>query len=173
MAIHEIRESIVNDEFIITDKDKVTYIEKVIQLKPGKKHTVAAIDVFIDNMLVSHNSDNDNYLYGEVLLTSQPLLLTNQKLGGGYGNNSNRTPAVSVDTLPYKMIFTVASSGGRIEPCRIEQEFPNNFLGAMPTFSWYTPRLYMYVIIYSAANPSIVTVKDLEISAYVAVDSRS
>ena len=170
MAIHEIRESITQDDFVITDKDEVTYIEKVIQLQTGKRHTVAAIDVFIDNMLVSH--DSDDYVYGEVLLTSQPLLLTNQGLGGGYGQNTNRTPAVSVDTLLYKMIFTVQSSGGRVEPCKIEQEFPNNFLGAMPTFSWYTPRLYMYVIMYTTNNKGTVTVKDLEISAYVAVDSK-
>mgnify|MGYP003109079882 CR=1 FL=1 len=170
MAIHEIRESITQDDVVISSQDEVTYIEKVIQLQTGKRHTVAAIDVFIDNMLVSH--DSDDFVYGEVLLTSQPLLLTNQALGGNYGRNTNRTPAVSVDTLLYKMIFTLPPGRGRVEPCKIEQEFPNNFLGAMPTFSWYTPRLYMYVIMYTTGNPSVISIKNLEISAYVAVDSK-
>ena len=63
MAIHEIRESITQDQVVITNKKEVTYIEKAIQLQTGKRHTVAAIDVFIDNMLLSHNA-GDDYVYG-------------------------------------------------------------------------------------------------------------
>jgi len=174
MAIHEIRESIIVDEITINNRDEIQYIEKIIPLKVGNRHTVASIDVFIDNILCNTTASED--IYGEILLTSQPLLLTNQQLGLGYGNDTNRTPAVSVDTILYKMQFTIPSppSGPfAFEPyVQIRQEFPNNFLGAMPTFSWYSPRIYMYVILYATQLPSDATVFNLEVSAYVAVDSK-
>ena len=175
MAIHEIRESIIVDEIIIESRDEMSYIEKIIPLKVGNRHTVASIDVFIDNILCDHNSDKD--IYGEILLTSQPLLLTNQSLGQSYGNNTNRTPAVSVDTILYKMQFTIPTQPvgpvlGADPYVNIKQEFPNNFLGAMPTFSWYSPRIYMYVILYAAGVSGTLKISNLEVSAYVAVDSK-
>jgi len=171
VAIHEIRESITLDKFPIDNTSETAYIEKVIPLKRGFRHTVNAIDVFIDNIWMS--SDTDITLYGEIVLTSQPLLLTNQAIGLSFGNNSNRTPPVSVDTILYKMQFTCVSQTGKVgvEPVTIRQEFPNNFLGSMPTFSWYTPRLYMYVVLYESQGTN-TTVDNLSVSAYVAVDSK-
>ena len=176
MAIHEIRESIIADEIIIDTSDEIQYIEKIIPLKVGNRHTVASIDVFIDNILCNTTSSKD--IYGEILLTSQPLLLTNQMFGQGYGNNTNRTPAVSVDTILYKMQFTIPAPpagpiGAPVEPyVNIRQEFPNNFLGAMPTFSWYSPRIYMYVVLYATGLSGVAKISNLEASAYVAVDSK-
>ena len=174
MAIHEIRESIILDNVSVESTAEVAYIEKIIPLKTGYQHTVNAIDVFVDNIWVA--SDSDLPMYGEVILSAQPLLLTNQTYGNSFGNNSNRTPAVSVDTILYKMLFTFDAQIGKVAvtPLQVQQEFPNNFLGAMPTFSWYTPRIYMYVILYEAqgsATPS-TTVQNLEVSAYVAVNSK-
>ncbi len=169
MAIHEIRESIIIDEFEVDNTEEIAYIEKVIPLKTGFRHTVNAIDVFIDNMWVE--SDSNLPMYGEIILSAQPLLLTNQRYGSSLGNNSNRTPPVSTDTILYKMLFTFDSEIGKVgSPCTILQEFPNNFLGSMPTFSWYTPRLYMYVVLYEQQGFSSV-VQNLEVSAYVAVNS--
>ena len=171
MAIHEIRESITLDSLPLDNISEMAYIEKVIQLKTGQRHTVNAIDVFIDNVWMS--SDTDIILYGEVILSAQPLLLTNQALGNSFGNNTNRSPAVSVDTILYKMQFQCESQTGKVSttPIKILQEFPNNFLGAMPTFSWYTPRLYMYVLLYEGQGTN-TTVDNLSVSAYVAVDSK-
>jgi len=172
MAIHEIRESIILDEIKI-DSSEVAYIEKIIPLKTGYRHTVNAIDVFVDNIWMS--SDSELPMYGEVILSAQPLLLTNQKYGNSLGADQSRTPAISVDTILYKMLFTFDAQIGKIAttPLQIQQEFPNNFLGAMPTFSWYTPRIYMYVILYESQSSGFdATVQDIEISAYVAVDSK-
>lgn len=172
MAIHEIRESIILDEIKI-DSSEVAYIEKIIPLKTGYRHTVNAIDVFVDNIWMS--SDSELPMYGEVILSAQPLLLTNQKYGNSLGADQSRTPAISVDNILYKMLFTFDAQIGKIAttPLQIRQEFPNNFLGAMPTFSWYTPRIYMYVILYESQSTGFdATVQDIEISAYVAVNSK-
>lgn len=161
MAIHEIRESI-NQTPLTLDSNGVAYVERVIHLKQGYRHTVNAIDVFIDNIYVSTNSVER--VLGEIILTSQPMLLTAEPYNALYLKSS---PQVGVDNILYKMQFNIAGEGrGITQPF---QEFPNNFLGAMPTFSWYTPRLYMYVVYYG--EPSTI-VSDTKVSAYVAVDSR-
>lgn len=161
MAIHEIRESI-NQPSITTDSNNVAYIERVIQLKQGYRHTVNAIDVFIDNLFTT--ADGLEVTLGEVVLSSQPMLLTSDANNTIYTKSS---PQVGIDNILYKMQFTVQPrDSGQVA---ILQEFPNNFLGAMPTFSWYTPRLYMYLIFYNASGTLIQNAK---ISAYIAVDSK-
>lgn len=161
MAIHEIRESI-NQTPLVTDSNGVAYVERVIHLKQGYRHTVNAIDVFIDNIYAT--ADGLDVTLGEVVITSQPMLLTDEPYSTLYQKS---TPQVGIDTILYKMQFNLqGESRGITSPY---QEFPNNFLGAMPTFSWYTPRLYMYVVFYNAPN---VTISNVKISAYVAVDSR-
>ena len=166
MAIHEIRESI--NTSITNAGERTVYIVNEIDLQRGKRHTVNAIDVFIDNMWVANESEQP--LYGEVVLTSQPMFLTDQDYNGNFVKS---TPQVSVDTILYKMQFTVPTNRGALEPIQILQEFPNNFLGATPTFSWYTPKMYLYVVFYPDLSLDPVTINDIRISAYVAVDERN
>ena len=150
MAIHEIRESINGS--ITNAGERNVFMVKEINLQRGKRHTINSIDVFIDNMWV--NNEGEAPLYGEVVLTSQPMFLTDQDFNTEYLNS---TPQVGVDTILYKMQFVCPVSRGTPEPITILQEFPNNFLGATPTFSWYTPRMYMYVVFYAPVSLDPVT----------------
>ncbi|GAG91376.1 unnamed protein product, partial [marine sediment metagenome] len=84
----------------------------------------------------------------------------------------NSTPQVGVDTILYKMQFAAPASKLTVEPITILQEFPNNFLGATPTFSWYTPKMYMYVVFYAPLSLDPVTISNIRVSAYVAVDEK-
>lgn len=165
MAIHEIRESI--NTTITNAGEKTVYIVNEIDLQRGKRHTVNAIDVFIDNLWVSQAGDDP--IYGEVVLTSQPMFLTNQQYNPDFLQS---TPQVGVDTILHKTQFLIPVAG-RPAPITILQEFPNNFLGSMPTFSWYTPKLYLYVVLYATPKLDPVTINDIRISAYVAVDERN
>ena len=166
MAIHEIRESI--NTSITNAGERAVYIVNEIDLQRGKRHTVNAIDVFIDNMWVSNESEQP--LYGEVVLTSQPMFLTDQDYNVNFVKS---TPQVAVDTILYKMQFSVPTNRGALEPIQILQEFPNNFLGASPTFSWYTPKMYLYVVFYPDLSLDPVTINNIRISAYVAVDEKN
>ena len=160
MAIHEIRESISLES--ITATDGVLYVERVINLQRGARHTVNAIDVFLDNPFF----ECDVQAICNIVISSQPMLLTNEVISAG---NAwlNDVPQAGVDTILYKGNFEVRSGTYN----QITAEFPNNFLGASPTFSWYTPRLYMYVVFTGSAGKSI-TVSDFRISAYIAVDNK-
>lgn len=162
MAIHEIRETI--NIPTMTSADGLIYVERVINLQRGTRHTVNSIDVFLDNPYFEYDVDA---IAIQVILSSQPMLLTSEQVSAT-NNFQNDTPAAGVDTILYKGNIV---SRGRGDAGSITAEFPNNFLGSMPTFSWYTPRLYMYVVAHGRDGASI-TLTDFRVSAYVAVDNK-
>ena len=160
MAIHEVRESISIPS--MTASDGLIFVERIINLQRGTRHTINAIDVFLDNPYF----DCDVQACANIVISSQPMLLTSEIISNANGW-LNDVPTAGVDTILYKGNFEVRSGSYN----QITAEFPNNFLGASPTFSWYTPRLYMYVVITGGAGKSI-QVDNFRLSAYVAVDSR-
>ena len=161
MAIHEIRESISIPT--MTASDGLVFVERIINLQRGTRHTINAIDVFLDNPYF----DVDVPAAANIVISSQPMLLTSEIISNANGW-FNDVPNAGVDTILYKGNFRATPGGGYNQ---IISEFPNNFLGASPTFSWYTPRLYMYVVITGGAGKSI-QVDNFRLSAYVAVDSK-
>jgi len=160
MAIHEIRESISLPE--ITANDGVIFVERIINLQRGSRHTINAIDVFLDNPYV----ECSDTAVCNIVISSQPMLLTNEVISV---TNAwlNDVPQAGVDTILYKGNFEIRSKAYN----QITAEFPNNFLGASPTFSWYTPRLYMYVVV-TGTNAKQIDVSNLRVSAYIAVDNK-
>ena len=160
MAIHEIRESISIP--FIKAADGLIYVERIINLQRGVRHTINSIDVYLDNPYFTCNAEEFTM---QVVLSSQPMLLTSDIIKAGFLND---VPNAGVDTILYKNQIQVTTRG---LPASITQEFPNNFLGSMPTFSWYTPKLYMYVVLH-AADGEEVSLANFRCSAYVAVDSK-
>ena len=160
MAIHEIRESISLDS--MTAVDGVVFVERIINLQRGSRHTINAIDVILDNPYLECSDS----AVCNIVISSQPMLLTDEVISA---TNLwlNDVPQAGVDTILYKGNFEVRSKAYN----QITAEFPNNFLGASPTFSWYTPRLYMYVVFTGGAGKQI-TVDNFRISAYIAVDNK-
>lgn len=163
MAIHEIRESISIPS--MTSNDGNIFVERIINLQRGTRHTINSIDVYLDNPYFDFDGES---CCVQVVLSSQPLLLTNEVIRAAPDSWLNDVPAAGVDTILYKCSYNWF---GRGTPAVLSGEFPNNFLGSMPTFSWYTPRLYMYVVLHSKAGED-VTLSNFRASAYVAVDSK-
>jgi len=160
MAIHEIRESISIPA--MKSADGLIYVERIINLQRGVRHTINSIDVYLDNPYFTCNAEEFTC---QVVLSSQPMLLTSEIIKPGFLND---VPNAGVDTILYKNQIQVAARG---LPASITAEFPNNFLGSMPTFSWYTPRLYMYVVLH-AGDGEEVSLFNFRCSAYIAVDSK-
>jgi len=161
MAIHEIRETISIPT--MTASDGLIFVERIINLQRGTRHTINAVDVFLDNPYF----EVDVAACANIVISSQPMLLTSETIST-VNAWFNDVPAAGVDTILYKGNFEI-TPGGRYTA--ITAEFPNNFLGSMPTFSWYTPRLYMYVVITGGTGKSI-QVDNFRLSAYIAVDSK-
>ena len=75
MAIHEIRETI--NIPTMTSADGLIYVERVINLQRGTRHTVNSIDVFLDNPYFEYDTDA---IAIQVILSSQPMLLTSEQV---------------------------------------------------------------------------------------------
>jgi len=160
MAIHEIRESISIPA--MKAADGLIYVERIINLQRGVRHTINSIDVYLDNPYFTCDAEEFTM---QVVLSSQPMLLTSEIIKPAFLND---VPNAGVDTILYKNQIQVSTRGN---PAAIVSEFPNNFLGSMPTFSWYTPKLYMYVVLHAASGQE-VSLSNFRCSAYIAVDSK-
>lgn len=163
MTIHEIRESI-EVKRTVPASNGLTIFQKVINLKDNVSHKMLQCDVFLDNPLPSFTGDS--YIM-EILVTPTPVIYTDMDINDGnaytYGN---RAPSASNENILFKRIITDDGRG-----VRTDQEFPNRFISARPTFTWYMPKLYLTVLLHSGADPD-VQFNNLAITMYCAIESK-
>ena len=159
--IHEIRETIQLTG--TSDSTGVIQFQKRINLRDGKRHTINHIDFFDDGILgASTTLENQGY---QVYVTNYPVVLTSED----FNNPSLLSGPLAGDD----MVLFKANGIQYASPQQdVRQEFPNQFLGSMPTFSFYTPQLYFTVIIEKVADDPVAEYsKTISMSLYMAVDS--
>ena len=170
--IHEIRETIqqtgTSVEISGAGTD-VLQIQKRINLKEGMRHTINHIDFFDDGLLNFSAGAFSRFNY-QVYVSNYPIVLTDMPFGEG---PSESGPLAGDDMVLFKanMVSYILGSGVPVLEGTIRQEFPNQFLGSMPTFSFYTPQLYFTVIIQQANDDPVPFTKNVQMSLYMAVDS--
>lgn len=158
--IHEIRETIQQTG----DSDSsngILQFQKRINLQEGKRHTINHIDFFDDGLFEFTNPD-ENLSY-QVLVTNYPIVITDNVTTVA---NFNSAPLAGDNQVLFKA--NMISWGPTNRDAR--WEFPNQFLGSMPTFSFYTPQLYFTVII-ERTSAQLSYSKTISMSLYMAVDS--
>lgn len=154
MPIHEIRESI-EQEKITLDSNGFGILQKVINLKENMSHKMLQCDAFADNPLPKVSGDT--YVM-ELMVTSTPVIYTDMTIA----SFSSRSPAVANENILFKEYFSNLSQvDGR--------EFPNRFISARPTFTWYMPKLYITLFIHG--NPD-AEIDSIAFSVYCAVESK-
>jgi len=161
MPIHEIRESIERDS-ITLDSNGYALIQKEINLKPNMSHQMLQGDLFLDNPMMPN--DSSNFLYYEFMVTPTPVVYTDMNIGAL--KFPNRLPSASLDNVLYKS--TIYQPSSAIPPV-IQEEFPNRFISARPTFTWYHPKLYLTLAIHGDANKVI---EDISMTFYCAVEAK-
>lgn len=137
MPIHEIRESI-EFETLNVGTTGLGIVQKEINLKEGVGHKMLQCDAFLDN---PNYSTTESGVMIELIVTPHPIIFTNMTIAG-FGN---RSPSASLDNVLFKQ--TMLSGDAGITTPTV-QEFPNRFISARPTFTWYTPRLYLTLLIH-------------------------
>lgn len=163
MPIHEIRESIELNRTQPADNG-LTIIQKEINLKDNVSHKMLQCDVFLDNPNPSYSTDA--YIM-EILVTPTPVIYTDMKLNiGPFITFDNRAPSAAMENVLFKRIIIQDANGQRLD-----QEFPNRFISARPTFTWYMPKLYLTVILHSGTDPDGIF-GNLAITMYCAVESK-
>jgi len=160
MMIVEIRESI-EQTTVQLDNLGFAIIQKEINLAPGMRHTMVQADLFQDTIITTAQGVGVSFEY---FVTPYPVIYTEmdfQKLP----IQGNRGPAAAVDTVLFKAILT---QGGASQLHNMET-FPNQTLGTVLTFSWYTPRLYITILVHGFDED---IVENLALSFYIAIDEK-
>lgn len=158
MPIHEIRESIEFNRIDVGSAG-LGIVQKEINLKEGVGHKMLQCDAFLDNPQYTTTEDG---VIIELMVTPHPVIYTNMIIGG----LANRAPSASLDTVLFKQTMSSGTAGIN-EPSITE--FPNRFISARPTFTWYTPRLYLTLLVH---GPRDAQVFDFGLTVYCAVEHR-
>ena len=162
MPIHEIRESIESPS-ITTDSNGFAIIQKEINLKENMSHKMLQCDIFIDNPNPTFSGDAYTM---EILVTPTPVIYTDMVVNGW----PSRAPSASVDNVLFKQIITRKVAYDEVGE-NVVTEFPNRFISARPTFTWYMPKLYLTLFIHSGTDPN-VDFRDIAITMYCAVEAK-
>lgn len=164
MGVEEFRETLeMDDVFIRADGDDNVIIQKRINLQSGKRHTLMAVD-FMDDSFVFPTNVTAAY---EFFISPYPIIPTNMRLGELW---TQRGPLGSDDAILFKQASTnVRNSPG---PNGVfTQRMPNETLGSLPTYVWYTPSLYLTLILHNEPDTGDWFIDDLAMSVYMAVNS--
>jgi hypothetical protein len=159
--IVEIRESIEQSE-VQLDSYGFAIIQKEINLAPGMRHTMVQADLFQDTIISTALQSAVDF---EFFVSPYPIVYTEMNFQSLPVTSLNRGPAAAVDTILFKSILTQ----GATSQLHNMETFPNQTLGTVPTFSWYTPRLYITILVHGFEED---VVKDLSLSFYIAVDEK-
>jgi len=157
MPIHEIRESLEQAR-IELDGNGFGILQKVINLKPNMSHKMLQCDAFLDNPLPTFGGAK---ITTELMVTPTPVIYTDMIIDGF----SSRAPSASNDNTLFKQtrIYVRGATQPPVE------EFPNRFISARPTFTWYMPKLYITLFIHGDPNDII---NDYANSVYCAVEAK-
>jgi len=158
MPIHEIRESIEQDK-ITLDGNGFAIVQKVINLRENMSHKMLQCDAFLDNPLPT--ADNSAKFTTELLVTPTPVIYTDMIIDGF----TSRAPSAAVENTLFKQT-SIFIRGASAPPT---EEFPNRFISARPTFTWYMPKLYITLFVHGDANDVI---NDYAISVYCAIEAK-
>ena len=160
MPIHEFRESITIDDNVSVDDDSFRVYQKRINLRTGERHTVNFIDFYDDSQLSSSMGPRSGYQF---FVSKYPVMNTNIVWAQMFGNSG---PIASDPNLLFKASMVMTDTGPIID------EFPNQFLGSSPTFTFYTDYIYLTLILFNDLGEAGVVV-DPSMSVYMAIDDRT
>lgn len=158
MPIHEIRESI-EFQTLNVGSQSFAIVQKEINLKENVAHKMLQCDAFLDNPYFATTEDN---IVIELLVTPHPVIYTDMLISA----YTNRSPSASLDTVLFKQTIK-KNSAGIGEP--LITEFPNQFINARPTFTWYTPKLYITLLVHGPRDAEIF---DFALTVYCAVEHK-
>lgn len=153
MPIHELRESI-EQQSITLDSNGFAIIQKEINLKPNMSHKMIQCDAFWDNP----QPKADSLFIMELLVTPTPVIYTDMKIA----EKSSRAPSAANENVLFKEFFSNSAQSNALV-------FPNRFISARPTFTWYMPKLYLTLFVHGDAD---MVIEDVAISVYCAVEAK-
>lgn len=159
MPVHELRESLEVPALTL-DASGFGIVQKQINLQSKKRHNVFQMDIFQDAI---PSTDGAPDLVIEWFVSPYPIIYSNMNITPTKGN---RGAMAAQDSVLMKAICSeyTPSTFFKIET------FPNQFLGAQPTFNFSSPMLYLTGFVHGEAG---AIVSNLAFSVYIATDSKN
>ena len=136
--------------------------QKKVELRAGKRHTLMAVDTFDDSMIL-HQFGGDVMI--EFFVSAQPIVYSEMNFGP-LNAYTDRGPQAAEENILYKVIML--KEGNQY----YTDEYPNQVLGAIPTFSWYSPQIYLTMFIHSLSE-ELTYPENLALSVYMAVKEQT
>jgi hypothetical protein len=173
MALHETRVGFQLDDATDFGGNLANVYTQKIHLEPGKKHTILAVDMFIDTLNVYNEGLEapPARLVGNVFLSPYPAWDTAQITEFGVSG-----PMASEPMVLFKSSFQYdydpndpASSVGSANLVKL-REFPTEVIASGESFDFYSNQLYMTVILTKYDTDTIVS--DCHISMLVQLDDK-
>jgi len=164
MVLHEIREELTQQSSLTLDGNGFGILQKKITLQRGQLHNIIQCDIFQD-AIPSSDVEPDSGPFIEFFVTPYPIIYSNMLLKSAPNVLSNRGPSAANETILFKALTGPVSEQGFTT---IEQ-FPNQQLGATPTFSFYTPTVYFTALVHGSAGALI---DNISYSIYLALESK-
>ncbi len=159
MVLKEIRETVEVPSVALDNG--LGIVQKQINLKSGFRHNIVQMDIFQDAVPIA---ESGLPIIIEWFVTPFPVIYSEMDIAPTYTNRGQMAGSDSVlmkaickpDTRDPTAYFTI-------------DQFPNQFLGAQPTFSFYTPSLYLTGFVHGVGND---TITNIAFSFYVASDDK-
>jgi hypothetical protein len=162
MPISEFRETLsVKEDFVIANNDYQLFQRK-INLRDGQRHTVNFIDFYDDSQLNFSLPIGSGYLF---YVSKYPVIPTGMEWAELFGLSG--PPAADPNVL-----FKASYARTALDAVGRRDEFPNQFLGSSPTFTFYSNHVYLTLILYNNSGGSD-TIEDPQMSVYMAIDSKN
>lgn len=172
MPINEIRDTLQTD--ITLDAQGFGYATRKLNVKEGFRNGILSIDVFNDNggMWLKNDITYENSVGYQLFISPYPMLQTGAPWGcnAGLASFGGSGQMAGEPNVIYKEI-------GITNLVEVEQQqqdktwvsrFPNDAVSAMPTNAWYSPHLYVTLMVW---NVPLTTV-NAKFSIFIRVEQK-
>jgi len=164
MSLLEIRDTI-EQQSVAFDENGLAIVQKQINLKPNQLNSILKVDFFQDSL---PDYAGVNPLFIELIVTPFPVMFSQMDFATSM-LYENRGPMAGSDTVLFKAIVGPYLAAPPFDIPNFRQ-FPNESVGATPTFSFYTPMIYITAILHGDAGN---TVENLAFSVYLALETKN
>lgn len=167
MPVTEIRDTI--EGTVTTDPAGLAYFTRRINLEEGYRYDMLLIDVYNDN-LVMPMAGAGQPAASQIYISPYPM----QQIDGIWGVGNNFFPgggqAAGEPNVLYKevSITNIDAIDQRQQNYVWTAHFPNDAVGARPTFRWFTPHVYVTVMLWNVPETSF----DVKLSVYMQVNKK-
>lgn len=172
MPITEIRDTFQTD--ITLDDTGFGYATRKLNVKDGFRNGILSIDVFNDNggMWLKNDIAYEQTVGYQLFVSPYPMLQTAATWGVDIGPSSfpNSGQMAGEPNVLYKEIgmTNLTELGQQQENKTWVTSFPNDSVSAMPTNAWYSPHLYVTLMVWNVP----LTTMNAKFSLFIRVEQK-